>query len=124
MTERVEVVPARPAATSLSVGRDTHALIRHPGDVLRVALGATVSAVSALLAAARRVSGFETDVFRLINRLPGVFEPPLWAVMQLGSLAAVPAAAGVALLARRRRLAADLVFGGVTAYVAAKVVKA
>ncbi len=66
---------------------------------------------------------FETDVFRLVNDLPGVFEGPLRVVMQAGSLPAVPAAALVALATRRPRLARDLTLAGGGAWIAAKAFK-
>src|SRR6185295_9223638 len=47
----------------------------------------------------------------------------VWPVMQLGSLAAVPVSAGVALLAGRRPLAVRLAVAGGSAWAAAKVVK-
>ncbi len=47
----------------------------------------------------------------------------MWAVMQLGNLLAVPATALIAFVARRRRLAVDLVVSGGAAWLVAKVVK-
>jgi glycosyltransferase 2 family protein len=52
-----------------------------------------------------------------------VLTVPLVVVMQAGTLAAVFAAAGLALAARRWRLARDLVASGTLAWLAAKVVK-
>lgn len=98
-------------------------LDRHPGDVLRVALGGGAVALTGLVAAGARLGTLETDVFRVVNRLPAGLEPPLWAVMQLGSLAAVPVTVVAALLARRRRLAADLAVAGGAAYLGARVLK-
>jgi len=69
------------------------------------------------------VSVAERRAFELVGRLPRGVAPGLWAVMQAGSLAAVFVAAGIALGARRPRLAADLAASGTTAWVAAKPVK-
>ena len=69
------------------------------------------------------VSEFETDVFRLLNELPGVFYGPMWAVMQLGNLLVVPAVALIALLSRRFRLAAALGASGSLAWLLAKALK-
>src|SRR5438309_5795345 len=70
-----------------------------------------------------RVGPRETRWFRVVNDVPDTAHLAVWPVMQLGSLAAVPVSAGVALLAGRRALAARLVVAGGTAWAAAKVVK-
>ena len=49
--------------------------------------------------------------------------PPAWAVMQLGTLGAAPAAAGAAWLAGDRELAGRLLAGGTGAWALSKVVK-
>lgn len=95
---------------------------RHPGDLVR-----TVAASLLLLAAAAwstdPVGGFERRLFRLVNLLPEAFASPLWVLMQVGSLAAVPVVAVVALSSRRSRLTVDVVVSGVSGYAAAKVLK-
>ena len=96
---------------------------RHPGDVLRVVVGGALLAVSAAIASTERVGTLERDLFRLINHLPSALEVPLIAVMQAGAIAAVPACAAVALIAKRPRLARDLAVSGTTAWLLAKVVK-
>ncbi len=95
---------------------------RHPGDVVRVAVGAAILA-GASVVARHGLGGVESDLFRLINDLPGALALPLIAVMQVGSFVAVPAAAVVALVGRRPRLARDLGTAGTVAYLLAKVVK-
>jgi hypothetical protein len=54
-----------------------------------------------------RIGVRETDVFRMINDLapPGWTYPPIWLVMQLGVIGAVPLVAALALATRRLRLA-------------------
>ena len=69
------------------------------------------------------VSAAERRAYELVGRLPRAAAPGLWAVMQAGSLAAVFVAAGLALAARRPRLAADVAASGTAAWVAAKLVK-
>ena len=69
------------------------------------------------------MSALERDVFAAINRLPGAAAPGLWVVMQSGSLPAIFVAGGLALAARRPRLALAIVAGGTTAWVLAKAVK-
>ena len=66
----------------------------------------------------------EEAIFRFFNDLPGVGYAPVWIVMQLGQLLAIPALALAALLLRRRRLALDLTLSGVATYALAKLVKA
>jgi len=95
----------------------------HRGDVLRLALGAVITAACALLVTGRPVGRFETDAFRVVNRLPAFLEAPLWVVMQAGSLAAIAVAAGAAFLWGRRRLAVNLAIGGTIAWIAAKLAK-
>ena len=61
--------------------------------------------------------------FRAVNDGPDRARPTVWPVMQLGSLAAVPVSAGVALLAGRRPLAVRLAVAGGWRAAAAKVVE-
>src|SRR6266508_6545038 len=82
---------------------------RHPGDVLRVALGGLVLGLTLLAVHEHRVGTRETDVFRLVNDLglPGWTNPAVWLVMQLGVIGAVPLVVALALATRRVRLAVD-----------------
>jgi glycosyltransferase 2 family protein len=105
-------------------GRFPSDAARHPADVLRAGLGALALVGTGIAARRKGLGRAEADAFRLVNDLPAALEKPLVVVMQAGSLAAVPAAAAVALAARRPRLARDLVTAGASAYVLAKVAKA
>jgi glycosyltransferase 2 family protein len=96
---------------------------RHPGDVLRVLVGSLVVVAGGLAAHRGHVFAFDVNLFRLVNQLPEVLGRPLLVVMQLGAVAAVPAVAGVALVARRPRLARDLAVSGGLAWVLARVAK-
>ena len=96
---------------------------RHPGDVVRVALGVVAFATTALAARRHRPASAETDIFRLVNHLPEVFALPLRVLMQAGSVAALPTAVVVALVARRPRLARDLGVAGTSAWLVAKAMK-
>ena len=96
---------------------------RRRADLLRLALAALGLCATGLLVSGSRVSAPERRVFVFINRLPGTAEPVLWIVMQAGAFGAVFVAAGLALAARRRRLAVALVAGGTGTWLAAKVVK-
>ncbi len=97
--------------------------VRNPADVVRVVAGSLCIGAGAVVARRARLSGLETDLFRVANDLPGFFEVPLRSVMQAGSLGAVPAAGVVALATRRPRLARDLTLAGGGAWVAAKALK-
>lgn len=88
-----------------------------------LALGAGGLAAAGVLAARPGVSAAEGRAFELVARLPRAAAPGLWTVMQAGSLPAVYVAAGLALAARRPRLALDVAAAGTTAWVAAKLVK-
>jgi undecaprenyl-diphosphatase len=92
--------------------------------LIRVTIGVLVLAASAAVAGQGTAPRFEVDLFRLVNDLPSVLTVPLVVVMQAGTLAAVFVAAGLALAARRWRLARDLAASGTLAWLAAKGVKA
>ena len=65
----------------------------------------------------------EERIFRAINGASDRFKVPIRAVMQAGTFATVPVAAGVALLAGRRKLAGRLLIGGTAAWLGAKAIK-
>jgi membrane-associated phospholipid phosphatase len=89
----------------------------------RVAAGLIGLAVSTLPVRRNRIGRREDRAFRAVNDLPDWLHPPAWVVMQLGSLGAAPATAGVAYLAGDRRLAIRLATGGMAAWALAKGVK-
>jgi phosphotransferase system glucose/maltose/N-acetylglucosamine-specific IIC component len=93
----------------------------HPGDALRVVVGAAILA-AAVSARAGRVGHLEADMARLVNDLPGGLFQPLAAVMLLGTLAAVPAVALAALAAQRVWLARDLATAGIIAWLLGGIV--
>jgi len=109
---------AVPVATSAAAGQRT-VYVRHPGDVIRVALGAVLIAVCSVIAAAEPVSGVEAGLFHAVNSLPSWLYGPLWLVMQFGSLGAVFGVAALAALLRRFRLAVELLTAGLVAYYSA-----
>jgi glycosyltransferase 2 family protein len=96
---------------------------RHPGDVVRVAVGAAV-VVAAAAVHAGRAGRLEADVVRLVDDLPMGLLRPLAALLQLGALPAVAAVALAVLAARRVRLARDLAAAGTLAWLLAKLVEA
>jgi membrane-associated phospholipid phosphatase len=87
-----------------------------------LAAGIAVLLGSAALARRPR-SQTEIRIFRVANGLPDRAFPAIWMVMQYGTFAAVPVATGVALAARRPRLAVTLAAGGTAAWVTAKAAK-
>jgi membrane-associated phospholipid phosphatase len=105
------------SAGKLDRGRGRHA------DVARAVVALATTLGSAMIARTPGLSRAELFVFRRVNGLTPSFELPLAAVMQLGSLGAVFAAAGVAMLARRRKVALQLLTSGGIAYIGARVVK-
>jgi membrane-associated phospholipid phosphatase len=82
-----------------------------------------VLTISALPIEARHVSAPEARAFHAINDLPSSLYWPVWVIMQLGNLVAVPAVALAAILARRIRLCFEVLLAGTGAWVLAKVVK-
>ncbi len=91
----------------------------------RVRLGAGTGAllVTAIAVRRDRVGRCEAAAFRAVNGLPGWLYPPAWAVMQLGTLGAAPAAAGAAWLAGDHELAGRLLAGGAGTWALSKVFK-
>jgi uncharacterized membrane protein YbhN (UPF0104 family)/membrane-associated phospholipid phosphatase len=114
-----------PAARASARRPPASAYVRHPGDVLRVVLGALILLATMSAIHQDRIGVRETDVFRVINdlALPGWTWPGIWLVMQLGVIGAVPLVVGLALLTRRWRLAAYAALAGGTIYLVAKLVK-
>ncbi|HZD69563.1 MAG TPA: phosphatase PAP2 family protein [Actinomycetes bacterium] len=98
-------------------------LPRHVGDLVRLAAAVALLVATAELVHRDRVAALEVDAFRLVNDLPGFLYPPVWVVMQLGNLVAVPAVAVLAALTRRFRLAVNLLVAGVGVWLLAVLVK-
>jgi membrane-associated phospholipid phosphatase/tRNA A-37 threonylcarbamoyl transferase component Bud32 len=96
---------------------------RNPSDVIRLVLGLLIFLGCAMLARRTVPIVLETDAFRLFNNLPEAASLPLQGIMQLGSFAAIIVLAIAALVARRRRLALDLLLSGVLAWLLAKWLK-
>jgi len=101
----------------------TAARERRRADALRAVAGAAGVTAAAALASPSGVSLLEREVFEAINSAPAAVDAPLWVVTQTGSFAAVFVTAGLALVARRSRLAMALAAGGTATWLLAKVVK-
>jgi uncharacterized membrane protein YbhN (UPF0104 family)/membrane-associated phospholipid phosphatase len=101
------------------------AYVRHPSDVLRVVLGALILLATMTAIHQHRIGVREANLFRLINdlALPGWTRWPVWGVMQLGVIGAVPLVAALALVTKRIRLALYAALAGGTIYLVAKLVK-
>ena len=82
-----------------------------------------VLVLSAVAVHPDRVSGAEEAVFRALNAIPDLAYWPVWVVMQLGNLLAIPAAALVVLISRRWRLAGALLLAGGAKTVLSRAVK-
>jgi glycosyltransferase 2 family protein len=96
--------------------------VRRRRDVATLALGVATLAATWAVALQRPIPPAEEVVMRRLNDLPEAGRL-IWPVMQLGSLAAVPALAGLAYLKGARRLSASLLVSGSGAWVVAKWVK-
>lgn len=90
---------------STSVRRDRR-------DLLFAAGAAALLYLSAAIVHPDRVSELERSLFHSINGLPELLYWPVWVVMQLGNLLAIPAAAILVLIWRRWRLAIALLVAG------------
>jgi undecaprenyl-diphosphatase len=86
-------------------------------------LGAAGLAVTVAMLNRKQVGAREASIFRAVNALPDRPFPPVWVVMQLGTLAAVPAAAALARATGRRDLATRLLAGGTITWALSKAVK-
>ena len=89
----------------------------------RLGIGTAALLVTALAVRRDRVNPGEARVFRAVNGLPDALHAPAWAIMQLGTLGAAPAAAGAAWLADDRELAVRLLASGVSTWALSKLVK-
>jgi undecaprenyl-diphosphatase len=91
----------------------------------RIGLGAGTAALLVTAVAVHRdhVGPGEDAAFRAVNGLPDSLYLPAWVVMQLGTLGAAPAAAGVAWLAGDGELAARLLVSGTATWALSKLVK-
>jgi membrane-associated phospholipid phosphatase len=90
---------------------------------VRLRIGTAALLATALAVRRDRVSQGEARVFGAVNGLPDAWQAPAWAIMQLGTLGAAPAAAGAAWLAGERELAGRLLASGTATWALSKVVK-
>jgi membrane-associated phospholipid phosphatase len=90
---------------------------------VRLGIGTAALFVTALAVRRDRVSPDEARVFGAVNGLPDALHAPAWAIMQLGTLGAAPAAAGVAWLADEGGLAGRLLASGTATWALSKLVK-
>jgi uncharacterized membrane protein YbhN (UPF0104 family) len=91
---------------------------RRGKDALRVLIASV--AVAALAHRSTHVSAFSHGIFQAFNDLPGGLRPFVKASYDLGALWAAAVVALAALVARRWRLARDLVVAGVVAWLLAR----
>ena len=91
--------------------------------VAQLALGAGILGVTTVRARRPEPSQLELDCFEVVNTLPDGLSAPIWPVMQLGALAAVPAVAGAVWWRGDHRRAVHLLLAGGTTWVLAKGVK-
>src|SRR5690348_5570813 len=90
---------------------------------MRLGTGAAATVITAMSARQPAVGRCEIRAFLAVNRLPDRLYGPVWAIMQLGTLGAAPAAAGAALLAGDRQLAGRLLAAGVCTWTLSKPIK-
>lgn len=89
----------------------------------QLAISAGVLALTAIPATRADLPKVEVQIFNAVNRLPDCLFRPVWPVMQLGALAAVPVTAGIAAAVGQRALAGHMLATGTSTWLAAKVVK-
>ncbi len=90
---------------------------------VRLGVGTAALLVTAVAAHGNHVGPAEARVFRAVNGLPDSLYPPAWTIMQLGTLGAAPAAAGIAWLAGDGELAGRLLASGAGTWALSKLVK-
>jgi len=89
----------------------------------QLALGVGILGWTTMRAVRKELSARERAVFETVNGLPDEIATPIWPVMQLGALAAVPVVAGAVWLTGDRAHARRLLVSGTTTWVLAKGVK-
>jgi glycosyltransferase 2 family protein len=97
--------------------------VSRAAGVARVALGSGVLGWTTVRALRIELDERERAAFDAVNSLPDSIAGPLWPVMQLGSLAAVPVVAGAVYLRGDHSRAVRLLVSGSTTWVLAKGVK-
>ena len=90
---------------------------------IRFAGGTAALLVTAMAVHRNRVGSWEARTFQAVNGLPDSLQVPAWAVMQLGTIGAVPAAAGAAWLAGDGELAGQLLVSGTGTWALSKLIK-
>jgi membrane-associated phospholipid phosphatase len=90
---------------------------------VQLGVGVGVLVLTAIRARRSPPEALELASFEAVNGLPDSIEAPLWPVMQLGALAAVPVVAGVVWLAGDHTRAKRLAVSGAVTWVLAKGVK-
>ncbi len=90
---------------------------------IRLAIGTGALVMTAMAVRRDDVGPAETRLFRVVNGLPDALYAPAWAVMQMGTLGAAPAAAGTAWLTGDSELAARLLASGACTWALSKLVK-
>jgi undecaprenyl-diphosphatase len=98
-------------------------VVRRPADLVLALVGALLLVLASLPVDAARLSPAEGEVFPVLNAHTVLPFWAVWALMQLGNLLVVPAAAAAAAVLRQWRLAAGLLLAGLGTYLGAKVVK-
>lgn len=101
----------------------TPAIRRALAGVAVAAGGVAVLLASASVVHPNESPGWEQGVFHAINGLPEVLYWPVWLVMQLGNLLAIPAAALGAAAWRKWRLAVALLVAGLAKIQLGTVIK-
>jgi len=113
-----------PVPPRLTTGRRAGSLIGALANPqVRLGVGAVALLGTALAVRRDRVSLGEARVFRAVNGQPDALHAPAWAVMQLGTLGAAPAAAAAAWLAGDPELAGQLLASGTGTWALSKLVK-
>ena len=90
---------------------------------IRFAGGTAALLATAMAVHRNRVGSWEARTFQAVNGLPDSLQVPAWAVMQLGTIGAVPAAAGAAWLAGDGELAGQLLVSGTGTLALSKLIK-
>lgn len=96
---------------------------RRRGALAALVAAVAVFALSALAVRPDRVALVEQLAFHAVNDVAWLSTAPVWVVMQLGNLLAIPVVAAAAAFARRSVLAVRLACSGALAYLLAPVVK-
>lgn len=101
----------------------TTTFVRRPIEIAYAVAGVALLIVCGLIVDPQRAPDIEREIFYFLNGIPDFVYWPLWVLMQIGNLVAIPVAALVAAGFKKFRLAIAILVAGGAKLVVARVIK-